>query len=125
MQGIEADVLDAVRYTTAPKGLPAADMNDTERDALTALAHLYIDRLPDDVAADERANLTAAFDTLHFAWAGGAEKRQPHYYRLQNDRFLVEYDNTQNDANHIHSVWRDPLNDYGADILAQHYATAH
>ena len=87
--------------------------------------HLYIDRMPDDVAADERAKLATAFDTLHFAWAGGAEKRQPHYYRLQTDRFLVEYDNTQNDANHIHSVWRDPLNDYGADILAQHYATAH
>ena len=56
---------------------------------------------------------------------GGTEPRQGHYYRLQGPRFLVEYDNTQNDANHIHSVWRDPANDFGAHLIAQHYARVH
>ena len=64
-------------------------------------------------------------DSVHFAWAGGFEHREPHYYRLQGDRLLIEYDNTQNDANHIHSVWRDPEGDFGADLLARHYAEAH
>ncbi|MEZ4713763.1 MAG: DUF3500 domain-containing protein [Caldilineaceae bacterium] len=54
------------------------------------------------------------------AWS----ERQPHYYRIQAPRFLVEYDNTQNGANHIHSVWRDPLDDFGANLIAQHYASS-
>ena len=55
---------------------------------------------------------------------GGLEKGQPHYYRIQGTTFLVEYDNTQNDANHIHTVWRDFKGDWGADLLALHYHTA-
>ena len=62
---------------------------------------------------------------LHFAWAGGLERRQGHYYRIQGPRFLVEYDNTQNDANHIHAVWRDLQNDFGADMLRRHYDREH
>jgi len=55
---------------------------------------------------------------------GGIEKGEPHYYRIQGTTFLVEYDNTQNDANHIHSVWRDFKGDFGVDLLALHYNTA-
>ena len=58
---------------------------------------------------------------LHFAWAGGIEVGEPHYYRIQGPRLLVEYDNTQRDVNHVHSVWRDPDGDFGDDILARHY----
>ena len=65
------------------------------------------------------------FDEIHFAWAGSGEPRQPHYYRLQGPRLLIEYDNVQNDTNHVHSVWRDPEGDFGSDVLAQHYAHAH
>ncbi|MCB0138930.1 MAG: DUF3500 domain-containing protein, partial [Caldilineaceae bacterium] len=64
-------------------------------------------------------------EQIHFAWAGGLERGEGHYYRLQGARFLVEYDNTQNDANHIHSVWRDAQSDFGADLIAQHYQTSH
>ena len=62
---------------------------------------------------------------LHFAWAGSPERWKHHYYRLAGPRFLVEYDNTQNDANHAHSVWRDPGNDFGDDLLRRHLATDH
>ena len=63
------------------------------------------------------------FDRIHFAWAGAPERGQPHYYRVQGPGFLVEYDNTQNKANHIHTVWRDPSGDWGdADPLSDHYA---
>jgi len=67
---------------------------------------------------------TAGMDNLKFAWMGGIEKGQPHYYRIQGSTFLVEYDCTQDDANHIHSVWRDFKGDFGADLLALHYHTA-
>jgi hypothetical protein len=101
-------------------------MNAGQREALTALIRQYVDRLPDEVGAVERERLTGpVLEQVHFAWAGSDQRRQPHYYRLQGPRFLVEYDNTQNDANHIHSVWRDPDGDWGADVLAQHYAQAH
>jgi hypothetical protein len=100
-------------------------MSAAQRQALGALIRQYVDRLPDEIAANEVARLDGAIEQVHFAWAGGSEKRQPHYYRLQGPRFLVEYDNTQNDTNHIHSVWRDPEGDFGADLLAQHYARAH
>ncbi len=56
---------------------------------------------------------------LHFAWAGGGERGEPHYYRVQGSRLLIEYDNTQNRVNHIHSVLRDPVGDFGADLLAE------
>ncbi|NNF26159.1 MAG: DUF3500 domain-containing protein, partial [Gemmatimonadetes bacterium] len=62
---------------------------------------------------------------LYFAWAGGLEPGEGHYYRIHAPSFLIEYDNTQNDANHVHSVWRDLENDFGGDALAQHYRDAN
>ena len=116
----------AVRYESAPKGVAGRQMTAAQREILAALVRQYVDRLPEDVAdlyalktADERLAAT------HFAWAGGRERRQPHYYRLQGPRLLIEYDNTQNDANHIHSVLRDPEGDFGADLLAEHYRHSH
>jgi hypothetical protein len=124
--GILPEHLEAFRYTNAPKGLPASRMSGPQRELLTALIRQYTDRMPDEVAQIERDRLGGpALDAIHFAWAGGAERRQPHYYRLQGPHFLVEYDNVQNEVNHIHSVWRDPEGDFGADVLAQHYAQAH
>jgi hypothetical protein len=84
----------------------------------------YIGRLP-EAAAAERVKVTGpAAEALHFAWAGSTEPRRPHYYRIQGPLLLAEYDNTARDANHIHTVWRDPSGDFGRDVLAQHYATA-
>lgn len=118
--------LESLRFTRTPKGLAAAAMTAGQKALLTALLRQYLDRMPGPLAERELAKLTGAtFDAIHFAWAGRANRREPHYYRLQGPRFLVEYDNVQNDSNHIHSVWRDPDSDFGADLLAQHYAGAH
>ena len=74
----------------------------------------------------ERAQIEShGIEQIHFVWAGGLERRQAHSYRLHGTRFLIEYDCAQDNANHIHSVWRDPANDFGADMLAQHYASEH
>jgi hypothetical protein len=109
-----------------PKGLSAEMMAVTQREVLAALIGEYIHRMPDEIAEVEAARLQRdGLNGVHFAWMGGLERRQGHYYCLQGQRFLVEYDNTQNGANHIHSVWRDPANDFGAHLLAQHYAHAH
>lgn len=124
--GLEHSHIDALRYSSDPKGLAAAAMNGSQQEILQALIGEYIHRMPDELAEIEAARLhRTGVEKVHFAWAGGMERRQGHYYRLQAPDFLVEYDNTQNDANHIHSVWRDPANDFGADILARHYAHDH
>ena len=60
-----------------------------------------------------------------FARAGGEQPGQGHYYRIQSPYFLVELDNTQDHANHIHSVWRDFAGDFGRDLLGEHYQTSH
>ncbi len=116
----------AVRYSATPGGLAAADLRDSQREMLGALVGLYVDRLPDELAESQREALAGgALAEMHFAWAGGSQPGEPHYYRLQGPRFLVEYDCTQNDANHIHAVWRDPEGDFGEDLLARHYSEHH
>ena len=116
----------ALEYTVEPKGIPASALDAGQREALSALLRQYISRMPDELAEAELARI-AALDsaTLAFAWAGGIERGAKHYYRIQGPGLLVEYDNTQNDANHIHALWRDPDRDFGRDLLAEHYATAH
>ena len=81
---------------------------------------------PDDpalLAEEERGKIDTA--EVHFAWAGVAERGGPHYYRLQGGSFLVEFDNTQNEANHVHAVWRDMDNDFGGDALRDHLRRDH
>lgn len=110
-----------------PQGLKLADMTDEQADLLMDLVGVYTDRMRLELAKAEIERITeASVDDIHFAWAGGSEPGQPHYYRIQGPTFLVEYDNTQNGANHIHSVWRDLTGrDFGEDVLAEHYAAAH
>lgn len=118
--------LEPVRYSTTPSGLAAGSMNNGQREILKALIAEYVERMPGELAEIEMKKIELlGLENIHFAWAGRLERKQPHYYRLQGPRFLVEYDNVQNDANHIHSVWRDPENDFGMDILAHHYAHEH
>jgi len=117
--GSSDDQLAAVRYEHTPKGLAAAQMTPQQRALLLPLIHQYLGRLPDEVAAVQAERISGpASGTLHFGWAGGLERGQPHYYRVQGPRLLIEYDNTQDGANHAHSVWRDPVGDFGADLLA-------
>ena len=115
-----------VRGEVEPEGLGSADMSAAQRQILDALIEVYVRRLPEAVAEAEWARLGAAYlRAAHFAWAGAEERGGPHYYRVQGPSFLAEYDNTQNDANHIHAVWRDLNNDFGEDLLKLHYRQNH
>jgi len=109
-----------------PQGVAMADMNDAQADALMALIQVYVGRMRAELAKIEIQKITdAGLDDIHFAWAGSAAPGEAHYYRIHGPTFLIEYDNTQNSANHVHSVWRDLSGDFGADLLAEHYAVAH
>ena len=107
-----------------PTGLSAAKMNGKQRDMLNDLLGEYVHNIPDELAEYRLKQIKEAGTNLWFAWAGVLEKGGPHYYRIQAPAFLVEYDNTQNNANHIHSVWRDFNGDFGEDLLQKHYQTA-
>jgi hypothetical protein len=107
----------------ATAGLPASAMSEAQRDGLRRLLEVYLARFAPEVAASQRARIErAGFGRLHFAWAGSLAPGRPHYYRIHGPTMLVEYDNTQNDANHVHTVWRDLENDFGGDLLRRHYA---
>ena len=107
-------------------GILFSDLNEEQAKTLRELIGVYVHRLRSEVAADEEAAIEAAgMDKIVFAWIGGLEKGQPHYYRVQGPTFLLEYANTQNDANHVHSVWRDFDGDFGRDVLREHYQVYH
>jgi Protein of unknown function (DUF3500) len=97
-----------------PEGLAAAGMLPQQRGLLAGLLGQYLGRLPGPLAELERERVAGELlEAVHFGWAGGAERGQPHYYRLQGPRLLIEYDNVQDGVNHVHSVWRDPEGDFG------------
>jgi hypothetical protein len=109
-----------------PAGVPVVDVGPGARDLVGRLLETWAARLPEAVSRAELDRLDGADGReLHFAWAGGLEPGMGHYYRLTGPRLLLEYDNTQNGANHVHSVWRDPGGDFGRDLLRQHLATLH
>ena len=109
------------------EGIPASELDDAQRGTLMAVieeyvgnmdaaaAHAWMARIRDEIAPAD----------LYFAWAGSTEFGEGHYYRVHAAPFLIEYDNTQGDANHVHSVWRDLENDFGGDALARHYEDGH
>jgi hypothetical protein len=109
----------------APAGIGAGQLNPRQTELLKKLLDEYASNMPTDLASERLEKLQrAGFEKIHFAWAGSSERFQPHYYRIQGPTFLVEYDNTQNSANHIHSVWRDFDGDFGRDLLREHYRTS-
>jgi hypothetical protein len=120
--GVQDAHLDALSFTAEPKGVPVTSMTAGEISILRELLGCYLARLPDQLADRQAQLVDREFDRLGFLWAGGAERGEPHYYRIQGERLLIEYDNTQRGANHIHTVWRDLANDFGGDALARHYA---
>jgi hypothetical protein len=104
-----------------PPGVAGSDMKPAQRDLLVKLIETYTAQMTDDVAADRLAKIKqAGLEKVTFAWAGETEVGKKHYYRIQGPTFLVEYDNTQNDGNHVHSVWRDFSGDFGRDLLREH-----
>jgi hypothetical protein len=108
-----------------PSGLSAAKMNQKQRALLQAVIDEYIYNMPEQVAQGRQELVKKAGNNIQFAWAGVEERGGPHYYRVVSPDFIIEYDNTQNNANHVHSVWRDINGDFGQDLLAQHYKTSH
>ncbi|HEV8317621.1 MAG TPA: DUF3500 domain-containing protein [Vicinamibacterales bacterium] len=102
-------------------GLVASSMAPAQRDMLMKVIESYTSIMADDIAAERVAKVRkAGIERIAFAWAGEVERGRKHYYRVQGPTFLIEFDNTQDDANHIHSVWRDFDGDYGRDILREH-----
>jgi len=110
----------------APAGISAKTFNDRQQAALKALLAQHTVRVNPTLGKErlDRA-LGPGLDQIAFAWAGGAAKGEKYYYRVQGPKFLIEVDNTQNNGNHMHTVWRDFEGDFGRDLLREHLKTAH
>jgi len=109
----------------SPIGIRATQLRPEQAAILVRLLDVYLGRMAEPLAAHRRAALERTdFREVAFAWAGSTRRGDAHYYRIQGPSFLVEYDNTQNGANHIHTVWRDFDGDFGRDLLREHYRTA-
>ncbi len=107
-----------------PDGISQEDLNAEQRGMLDRLVKEYLHRLRPEIAEEALAEIKAS-GPIYFAWAGEKERGKPHYYRVQGKTFLLEYDNVQNEANHVHCVWRSFDGDFGADLLGQHYKAEH
>ncbi len=103
------------------QGVTFASLQPAQQALLTRLIEVYTSTMEADVAAERLAKIKAAgMEKVRFTWAGETEKGKKHYYSVPGPTFLVEYDNTQNNGNHIHSVWRDFNGDFGRDLLREH-----
>ena len=113
---------DRKAKAVTPMGISAAKLDKAQTQLLWQLIKEYVYRYRPEIADHDLKNIEkAGTRNLYFAWAGSVEPKKGHYYRVQGPTFLLEYDNTQNDANHIHAVWRDFEHDFGGDPLRQHY----
>lgn len=108
-------------------GIPASQLSGTQKEMLTALVTEYVSRARADLAQEKLDKILhdGGLDKIHVAWGGPVDRSKPHYYRLHGGSFVVEYDNRQNGANHIHSVWRDVKNDFAYDVLREHLIQYH
>ncbi len=123
---------DILGYNTSKQpihddeGLAARDMNGAQQEILMTLIAEYVHGAPAPVAEERLATIReSGIDDFHLVWAGGLDRSRDHYYRIHGGNFIVEFDNIQNGANHIHSVWRDVENDFAADVLRDHRLMYH
>ena len=113
-----------VARPVTPKGIAAKQMTEAQQKLLRNLISTYLGKFRAELAdADWKKIEEAGFGEVYFAWAGEIQPGKPHYYRVQGPTFIFEYDNVQNNANHVHAVWRDFKNDFGEDLLKKHYQT--
>lgn len=117
--GRPREAWDEWKAATAPAGLAATAMTDAQRLLLRDLVDLVLTRYRFEIAEVERQSIV--FDELAFAWMGATAEGAPHYFRIASPTFVYEYDATGPDGNHVHSVWRDPQDDFGEGALARHY----
>jgi hypothetical protein len=122
------DLLTRAAATVSPleqRGLELRAMNPSQRAQLRALIDVYASSFEPALRAARLARVDEGdTDAIRFAWAGSTERNRPHYYRIQGPKFLIEYDASQNDGNHIHTVWRDFDGDFGRDLLREHHLTS-
>ena len=108
------------------EGLPISKMDGTQKGIVKNLISEYINQVPSELADKKMSELNQyGIENAHFAWGGGKSAGEEHYYRLHGGNFVVEFDNRQNGANHIHSVWRDVSNDFAEDIMREHLLAYH
>ncbi len=106
-----------------PVGVDFKQLNESQRKMLWSIIDQYLSVLPSsDAAARKKSIINEGTQHIRFGWAGSPSKGSPHYYRVQGKSFLIEFDNTQGNGNHIHSVWRDFDGDFGRDLIKEHYA---
>ncbi len=124
-----ADIItgnDREARLAAPTGVAYAQMTPAQQAQLRALVEVYAGRLRPELAATELQKIAdRGWNQVHFAWAGAVEIGEAHYYRIHSPDFVIEYDNTQNGANHIHTTWRDFKGDFGRDRLREHHLESH
>ncbi len=107
-------------------GLLFSKMNTSQRELVEMLIGEFAHNLRQELADHELERIRKAdLNLIRFAWAGSTTPGQGHYYRLIGPTFIIEYDNTQNDANHIHTIWHDRQHDFGHDLLKDHYDNDH
>ena len=115
-----------VSFPFRPQGLPGDAMTGSQKESLLSLITEYVGQVRTDLAEQKLAAIRdEGLDHFHLAWAGPVSKNDAHYYRIHGGNFVVEFDNRQDGANHIHSVWRDIENDFAADVLREHLLLYH
>jgi hypothetical protein len=114
---------EAWRETLVPEGVAVADLNEVQQHWVRQMIDEVVGNYRPELAEEHLSNLD--IEELKFAWMGPPERHAPHYFRLQGADFMFEYDNVQNDGNHVHSVWRSKAADFGQDALGEHYRTSH
>jgi hypothetical protein len=105
-----------------PRGLELSAMDGAARNLVEALLDRFLGALSPDLAQRQKQRvMEQELGKFRFAWAGPLNPGEAHYFRVHGPTTLIEHDNTQNGANHVHSVWRDLKADFGHDALAEHY----
>ena len=116
----------AERRLHEPAGVPFGDLADGQKALGWRLVEAFLRHLRETDRAERLARIKeAGLDLLHFAWAGSTTLGEPHYFRLHGPLTVIEYDNVQNGANHVHTVWHEPADVFGDDRLARHHREGH